>query len=93
MTCNPLEPYILGEDTLLNGRASTFSVVTHTETIVLYANTNAFLKVILDVGNEALETLKKRASFQINEVTRQLLEFKEQLKASKDAGLDFRSPE
>ena len=50
MNCNPDEPYILGEDTLLNGRESTFSTIAQSETIIMYANMQAFLKVVIDVG-------------------------------------------
>ena len=37
-SCEPHEPYTLGEDTLLNGRESTFSAITQTESIILYVN-------------------------------------------------------
>jgi hypothetical protein len=60
--CNHKEPEILGEDTLFNGRTSTFSVVTHSETVILYASMQAFLKIIIDAGPDALENLKKRAA-------------------------------
>jgi len=72
MNITPSDPFLLSDDTLLNGRESTFSVITQSPTIVMQASMQQFMKAALEVGPRAIEIMKRAASDKVNMVTKHL---------------------